>query len=149
MFDFIKLRRPNAAEQLEQERRCRAAAIADDHTRCLLRSRDTLLVTLTDHPEARFTVSGDSSLHLYGDKPIGRDVHAVWHAPEFLTRAEFDGIVTRYAIGATLALRGYWTPFECNSGTSFTFIAQFVNAAELVERRKRNSPDAEIAAFEA
>jgi hypothetical protein len=149
MFDFSKLRRPTAAEQHEQEQRRRAAAIADDHTRRLVRSRDTLLVTLTDHPETRFTVSGDSSLHLYGEKPDGRDVQAVWHAPEFLTRAEFDAIVARYAIGATLALRGYWKPFNCNSGTSFTFIAQFMSVADLVERKKRKSPDAEIAAFDA
>jgi hypothetical protein len=149
MFDFFGLRRPNAVEQREQERRRRAAAVADDHTRRLLRSRDTLLVTLTDHPEARFRVSGDCSLHLYGETPSGRDVHAVWHAPEFMARADFDAIVARYAVGATLALRGHWKLFECSSGTSFTFIAQFVNAADLVELNGRKSPDADIAAFDA
>ena len=96
-----------------------------------MRSRNTLLVTLTDHPEARFTVSGDSSLHLYGDKPIGRDVHAVWYALDHMSRDEFDAIVARYAIGGTLELRGYWKPFKGNSRTSFTFVAQFVKALDL------------------
>jgi hypothetical protein len=149
MFDFSKLRRPSAAEQREQEQRRRAAAIEDDHTRRLLRSRDALRITLTDHPDARFTVSGACALHLYGDRPNGREVRAVWYAPDHMSRDEFDAIVARYAIGATLDLRGYWKAFEGNSGTSFTFIAQFVKVADRAEPVERKSPQAEIDAFDA
>lgn len=148
MFDFTKLRRPNAAEQREQEQRRRADAIAADHTRRLLRSRDALRVALTDHLEARFTIAGDRAVHFYGDQPNGREARAVWYAPDHMSRDEFDAIVAGYAIGATLDLRGYWKPFNGNSGTSFTFVAQFVKAADGAEPVERTSPDAEIAAFE-
>lgn len=148
MFDFSKLRRPSATEQREQEQRRRADAIAADHTRRLLRSRDALRVTLTDHPDARFTIAGDRAVHLYGDQPNGREARAVWYAPDHMSRDEFDAIVARYAIGATLDLRGYWKPFTGNSGTSFTFVAQFVKAADPAEPAERKSPQAEIGAFD-
>jgi hypothetical protein len=64
-----------------------------------------------------------------------------------MSRDEFDTIVAGYAIGATLDLRGYWKPFNGNSGTSFTFIAQFVKAADRAEPVERKSPQAEIDAF--
>ncbi|WP_159732532.1 hypothetical protein [Methylosinus sp. Ce-a6] len=115
MFDFTKLRRPNAAELREQEQRRRADAIAADHTRRLLRSRDTLVVTLTDHHKEHVTIPGARAVHFYGDKADGRAVHAVWYAPDHLSRDEFDAIVAGYAIGATLDLRGYWKPFNGNS----------------------------------
>lgn len=71
------------------------------------------------------------------------------HAPDHMSRDEFDAIVARYVIGATLGLRGYWKPFNGNSGTSFTFVAQFVKIAGRAEPVERKSPDAEIAAFDA
>jgi len=149
MIDFTKLRRPTAAERREEAQRRRADAIADDHTRRLLRSRDALRITLTDHPDARFTIAGDRAVHFYGDQPNGREARAVWYAPEHMSRDEFDTIVAGYAIGATLDLRGYWKPFNGNSGTSFTFVAQFVKAADRDQPAERKSPDAEIAAFDA
>lgn len=146
MLDFSKLLRPqSAAERLEQEQRRREREIADDHARRLLRSRKTVVITLTHEPESRFVLSGASVLHLHGDQPNGHETSAVWYAPDHMTRAEFDAIVARYIVGTTLELRGYWKSFEGKSGTSFTFIAQFVT--ERAEARERKSADAEIAAF--
>ncbi|TRL28495.1 hypothetical protein FM996_18355 [Methylosinus sporium] len=65
-----------------------------------------------------------------------------------MSRDQFDAIVARYAIGAMRDLRGYWKPFNGNCGTSFTFVAQFVKAADRAEPAERKSPQAEISAFD-
>lgn len=146
MFDFTKLSRPrSAAERLEDEKRRHEAAVADDHARRTLRSRSTVVITLTDEPETRFTMTGEGALHLRGRRSNGRQTRAVWYAPDHKGRDEFDAVVAALAMGTTLELRGYWKPYEGKSGTHFTFMAQFFTPRQPAVQKR--SAAAELAAF--
>lgn len=122
MLDFTKLR----AERNEDDRRRQAQAIADDTARRQIKARTSVSITLGYDAEGRFTMSGERVIHLSGAERNGRIVRAQWFAPDHLNKEDYRAIFNTLLEGVTVKLDGYWKPFTTAAGTSFTFMAQFI-----------------------
>ncbi len=125
MVDFSKLKRPNRAEMEAPGLQRREREIQQDHDKRLSYCKHEILVVLTYEAEVRFTTTGAQRASFHGTDSDGREVRAIWFAPDHLNRDEIDALAERMTEGAQLILKGYWAR-ETYGDRPFTFKAQFV-----------------------
>lgn len=111
MIDFKRLLDEDPAERdariARQEIERRDRATADDTARRTAWARTTLIVTLGDDAELRFTRDGTHQIILRGETGDGLAVVAIYRVPDH-HQDHPDALCRLLAGGATVALAGYW-----------------------------------------
>jgi hypothetical protein len=125
-FDFSKLKRPNKEEMEAADQERRNGEIKEDHEKRLSYCKYEIRVALTYDTEIYFTATGSQRATFRGRDTNGREIRAIWYAPDHLTRDETDALVRPMLEGANIVLKGYW---KCETSGAFTFKAQFVELA--------------------